>query len=120
MLNAGSCGQLQQSVDSNEKSLLEGKREREYERVLHSEQERFLSEKQNLYDDLERESQSALQGECMAQRRLSEAEVEMDRKSCERRNSDMALYETNCQLESQQMELYQANQWCGQTQREKR
>ena len=40
----------------------------------------------------------------MAQRRLFEAEVEMDRKSWERRNSDMAQHETNRQHESQHME----------------
>ena len=44
MLNVGSCAKLQQSVDSNEKSLLKGKRDRG--RVLHSKQERFLSERQ--------------------------------------------------------------------------
>ena len=32
-------------------------------------------------------------------------------KSWERRNSDVALYETNQQLESHRLELYQANQW---------
>ena len=37
---------------------------------------------------------------CMAQRRrLSEAEVEMDRKCWERRNSDKAPYETSRQLD---------------------
>ena len=74
MLNVWSCGKLQQSVDSNEESLLKGKRDGD-ERVLHSEHERLLSEKQNLHDYLEREARRALQGECMAQRRLSEAEV---------------------------------------------
>ena len=36
---------------------------------------------------------------------------EMDRGSWERRNSDIALYETNQQFESQRLALYQANQW---------
>ena len=78
--NVESCElrKLQQSIDSNEISLLKGKGDRE--RVLHSEQERDLSEKQNLHEYLEREARRALQGECIAQRRLSEAEVEMDRK----------------------------------------
>ena len=44
MFDVGSCGKLQQSADPNENSLLKGKRIREYERVLHSEQERFLSD----------------------------------------------------------------------------
>ena len=46
--------------------------------------------------------------ECAAQRRLSE------------RNSDIALYETNRELESQRLELYQANPWADHAQREKR
>ena len=48
---------------------------------------------------------------------LSEAEVEMDRRSWERRSSDVALYETNQLLESQRLELYQASQWVDQAQR---
>ena len=35
----------------------------------------------------------------------SASEVEMDRKSWERRNSDMAVFENQSQLESRQMEL---------------
>ena len=49
MLNVGSCGQLQRSGDSNvEKSLLKGNRYCEFGSVTHSEQERLLSERQNL------------------------------------------------------------------------
>ena len=44
----------------------------------------------------------------MAQRRLSEAEVELDRRS----------WETNEQIETQRLELLQANQWADQAQRE--
>ena len=40
----------------------------------------------------------------------------MDRKSWERRNSDLALYETNQQLESQRLEFFQANEWADQAQ----
>ena len=35
------------------------------------------------------------------------------------RNSDVALYETGMQFQSQRMELYQANQLTDQTRREK-
>ena len=98
----GVAGQLQRNV---EKSVLKGKRDGNLGSVTNSERERFLSERQNLHDYLEREARRALQGECISQRRLSEAEVEMDRKSWERRNSDMASYETNRQLVAQQMEL---------------
>ena len=52
----------------------------------------------------------------MAQRRLSEAEMEMDRKSWENFRDD--FYETNRQLESQRTELYRATQWASQAQME--
>ena len=68
--------------------------------------ERILSERKNLHEYLDNEAERAFRGKCVAQRRLSEAEVEMDRRSWERRNSDIALYETNPQLESQILELY--------------
>ena len=35
-------------------------------------------------------------------------------------NSEMALYETNRELESQRLELYQENQWADQAQRQKK
>ena len=69
----------------------------------------------NLHEYLEKEADRALQGECTAQKRLSEREVEMDRISWEKGNSNLVLFETNQQLES----LYQANQWANQAQREK-
>ena len=58
----------------------------------------------------------AFQGEC-SRDRLSEAEAEMDRRNWEQRNADIALCETKRQLESQRLELYQANQWADQAQR---
>ena len=53
--------------------------------------------------------------------RLSEVETEMDIINWEQRNADSALHETNGALESQRLEpeLYQANQWADQDQREK-
>ena len=56
--------------------------------------ERIQSERKNLHEYLEKKAERALQGECTAQKRLSEAEVEMDRNSRERRHSDIALYQT--------------------------
>ena len=44
---------------------------------------------------------------------------EADRRERERRNADIALYETGMQLQSQRMELYQAAQLSDQAQREK-
>ena len=69
-----------------------------------------MSERRNLHEYLENEVERAFRRKCVAQKRLSEAEVEMDRRSWERRNSDIALYETSQQLESQRLELDQANQ----------
>ena len=43
----------------------------------------------------------------------------MDMRNWEQRNADIALCETNQELESQILELYQANQWADQAQREK-
>ena len=37
----------------------------------------------------------------------------------EKRSSDMALFETNRELESQRLELYQGHQWADQAQRER-
>ena len=43
----------------------------------------FCSRGKTLDEYFEKEAERALQGECMAQKRLSEAEVQMDRKSWE-------------------------------------
>ena len=83
------------------------------------EQERILSVRKHLDEYLEKEAERAFQGECVGQIRLSEAEVEMDTRRWARRNYDIALYETNQQLESQRLELYQAIHWADQAQREK-
>ena len=85
---------------------------------LNMNKERIQSERKNLHEYLEKKAERALQGECTAQKRLSEAEVEMDRNSRVRRNSGVALHQTNQQLESQRLELHQANQWADRAQRE--
>ena len=99
----GSCGKLKrcahvvwkweklQRSDCSDvqKSLLNGKRDREFGSVSSQQQERFLSERKNLLDYLEREAwRGSLQGECFAQRKLSEAEMEVDRMIWDERNSD--------------------------------
>ena len=107
--NLGSSWKQEQgnkSCLSVERSLLKGKRDREFGSVSFSQHE----QERNLHEYLEKLAERALQGECAAQNRLSEAEVEMNRRSWERRNSDVALCETNQQLESQRLELYHATQ----------
>ena len=55
----------------------------------------------------------------MTQQRLSAAEAERNIRNWTQTSSDMALSEINRELESQRLELYQANQWADQAQREK-
>ena len=78
-----------------------------------------LSERRHLHAHLEQKGELAVQGKCAAQKRLSEAESEMDMKIWEQSDADIALSGTNRELESQRLELYQTNQWVDQAQREK-
>ena len=78
-----------------------------------------LSERRHLHVYLEQKAELAVQGECAAQRRLSKAEADMDRRNQERRNS-IALYGPNRELKSQRLELKQASQSPDQAQREKK
>ena len=77
-----------------------------------------LSETRNLHVYLEQKTELAVQGECTAQRRSSEAEADVDIRNWEQRDSDITLDETNRKLEPQRLELYQANQWVDEAQRE--
>ena len=58
-------------------------------------------------------------GECAAQTRLSEAQSELDRREWKMQSADRALHESGIQLQSQEMDLYQANQLTDQSRREK-
>ena len=61
----------------------------------------------NLHEYLEREAWRALQSECIAQRKLSDAETKRDRMIWDRRHSDWAATcETNSQLESPKNQNY--------------
>ena len=75
-----------------------------------TERERILSERRDIHDFLEKKADHAFQGECAAQTRFSEAQSELDRREWRMRNADIVLYENGMQLQSQRMELYQANQ----------
>ena len=55
----------------------------------------------------------------MAQRKLSEAEAEVEARNWEKRNTDFALQEINQELESQRFQLHQASRWADQAQRDK-
>ena len=96
-----SCGELRSDCSDVQKSLLNGKRGRDVGSVSSQEQENFLSERQNLHDYLEREAGRALQGESIAQRKLFDADMERDRMTWDKRNSDWAaMYGINSQLAS--------------------
>ena len=98
-----------ESIASVEDSVPRGKRDRDLDSA------QTLSERANLHVYLEQKAESAVRGECAAQKRLSEAETDM-----EIRNSEMALYETNRELESHRLEFHHSNQYGDQAQREKR
>ena len=79
-----------------------------------------LSERRKLHVYLEQKAELAVQGECAAQKRFSEGDEDMEVRNSEHKNSDVAFYETNQELESQRLVLYHANQWADdQAQREK-
>ena len=78
----------------------------------------LLSEKKDLHVYFEQKADLVVRQECTAQRRLSEAEADMETRRWEKRSSDMALHENNREIESQRLELYQAYQWDDQAQRE--
>ena len=80
------------SSASVEGTLSRGKRDRDLESV------QTLSERQNLHVYLEQKAELSVQGECAARRRLSETEADMVIRN----------RETNRELESRRLELYQA------------
>ena len=101
------------SSASVERILSRAERDRDLESAY------TLSERRNLHVYLEQKGELAVQGERAAQRRLPEAEANMDMRNWEQRNSDIAFYETNQEHESQRSQVQQANQWADQAQREK-
>ena len=79
---------------------------------------RHWKNRQNFYQFLQRQAHTAIQGELNSQRKLTEAESDMDIKEWERRNSEFAPCESQRELESQRLHLRQASEWADQAQRE--
>ena len=77
------------------------------------------AERSNLCEILERKAEIANQAAKEARKRLSDAEAHLDSRDWERRKSELALYESQQQLESQKRESPQASQWADQAQRER-
>ena len=100
-------------VVSVEESVSRGKRDRDSNVV------QKLKDREDLHKFLERNAEFAVRGEKSAQKRLSEAEAAMEIRNWEKRNSDIALYETHQEFESHRLQLHQANQWADQAPREK-
>ena len=100
-------------VSSLFESVSKGKRDRDQNVV------QTLKDRQNLDKILEQIAELAVRGEKMAQQRSFEAEVDVEIKHWEERNSDIALTEINQELESQQLQLQPASQWTDQAQRDK-
>ena len=73
-----------ESISSVDGTLSRGKRDRDLESV------QTLSERRNLHAFLERGAELAVQGDSEAQKRLSEAEAEMDIRNWDLRNVDIA------------------------------
>ena len=92
-------------------SQSKGKRDRD-QNVVHSLRE-------NLQKIFEWKVDSAVRGERMVQQRLAEAEAEVEARSWEKRNSDIAFQEINQELESQRFQVHQASRWADQAQRSK-
>ena len=77
----------------------------------------MLSEQRDIHGFLERKADRAFQGEFAAQTRLLEAQFELYRREWRVQNADIPLYETGMHLQSQKMELDQADQLTDQTRR---
>ena len=82
-----------ESFSKFESSLSKGQRDREFESVqfFELENEKILPDQRSLHEYLEKEAERAYQGEFAAQKRLSEAQAEMDRRKVERRNADIRM-----------------------------
>ena len=72
-----------------------------------------LTDRQSLHKFLERKAELAVRRSKVAQKRISEAEADMEIRNWEKRNSDIAYNPINLEL------VQQAIQWADQAQREK-
>ena len=88
----------------------EGKRDRDVDSVKTS------TESRNFHKFLEKQAELAVRGDNAAQKRLFEAETDMDNKDWEKRSS---LHESQREVRSQRLRLRQSNQCADQAQRER-
>ena len=82
-----------------------------FESVSKEKRDRYLNvvqtlrDRQNIHKILERKVELAVRGEKLARQRSHEAEADVEAKYWEKRNSDIALYEINQEVESQRLQL---------------
>ena len=93
------------SVSTKDESLMTGKRDRG-ESIGQSMRDREIFHK-----ILERKAESSIQGENEAQKKLSEIEADVEIRRWEQRSSEIALHESYRELETQRLQLLQANTW---------
>ena len=79
----------------------------------------LYSDERDLREDLERRAQQAILGGNSARRELYSTEYNVEIRNLERRNSEYALFVSQRKLESQRLQLLEANQWTDQAQRER-
>ena len=111
------CGESSSNV---ERSLLRGKTIFNSGVCHHLNMKKIiLSERKNLHGSREKKAERTLQGECVQLREnYLRLWCKWTEKSWTRRTADIAQFETHQQLESQRWELYRANRWADQAQRE--
>ena len=93
------------SVSTTDQPLMTGKRDRG-ESIFQS-----MRDRENLQKILERKAESSIQGENEAQKKLSEIEADVDIRRWEQRSSEIALHESYRELETQRLQVLQANIW---------
>ena len=82
--------------------MLRGKRDREWNSV------QTMSDRQSLHEFLQRKAESSVRGESAAQKRLSEAEADLEIRRWEQKNSEIARYESHRELESPRLQLHKS------------
>ena len=115
-LSADMCASIGKPLRGNESALIVERMLSRRKRDRDLDSANIQSDRHSLYVYLEQKGELAVQGQYSAQRQLSEAEADTDVRKWEKRRPDIALYETNRELESQRLELNRSNRWADQAQ----
>ena len=93
------------SVSTTDEPLMTGKRDRG-ESIGQS-----MRDRENLHKILERKAESSIQGENEAQKNYQRLKADVEIRRWEQRSSEIALHESYRELETQRLQLLQANIW---------